>query len=89
MDINTNMMRRLFLLLLVSQTLGARAGGEVGPQDVLTGIENQQAARVLTALEGKPGRWNIAPEEGRLLYDIIAKNKYRRALEIGTSGLTR
>ena len=85
MDINTNMMRRLLLLLLVSQTLGARAGGEVGPQDVLTGIENQQAARVLTALEGKPGRWNIAPEEGRLLYDIVAKNKYRRALEIGTS----
>ncbi len=84
MDINTNM-RRLLLLLLVSGTLGAQAGGEVPQQDVLKDIQDQQASRVLTALEGKPGRWNIAPEEGRLLYDLVVKNKYRRALEIGTS----
>jgi len=84
MDINTNM-RRLLLLLLLSQALGGRAGGEVAQQDVFVGIEDQQASGVLRALEGKPGRWNIAPDEGRFLHDLVVKHKYRRALEIGTS----
>jgi predicted O-methyltransferase YrrM len=29
--------------------------------------------------------WNIPEVDGKLLYDIIIKNKYKRALEIGTS----
>jgi predicted O-methyltransferase YrrM len=29
--------------------------------------------------------WNIPYEDGKVLYDLITKNNYRRALEIGTS----
>jgi caffeoyl-CoA O-methyltransferase len=39
-------------------------------------------------LDGHAGRWhdmNVSETDGRILYDIIVKNKYTRALEIGTS----
>lgn len=29
--------------------------------------------------------WNVPYEDGKVLYDLIVKNNYRRALEIGTS----
>jgi predicted O-methyltransferase YrrM len=29
--------------------------------------------------------WNVPYEDGKLLYDLILKNNYKRALEIGTS----
>jgi caffeoyl-CoA O-methyltransferase len=29
--------------------------------------------------------WNVPEEDGRILYDIIVQNQYKRALEVGTS----
>jgi predicted O-methyltransferase YrrM len=29
--------------------------------------------------------WNVPYEDGKVLYDLILKNNYKRALEIGTS----
>ena len=29
--------------------------------------------------------WNVPYEDGKVLYDLIIKNNYKRALEIGTS----
>ena len=29
--------------------------------------------------------WNVPEEDGRVLYDLIIKNRYTKALEIGTS----
>ncbi len=84
MDIYMSM-TRLLLLLLIGQTLNGQPAGKAPPEDVFTGIEDQQASRVLRTLEGKPGRWNIAPDEGRFLHDLVVKHKYQRALEIGTS----
>ncbi len=34
---------------------------------------------------GKWSDWNVPYEDGRVLYNLIVKNNYRRALEIGTS----
>ena len=31
------------------------------------------------------GDWNVPYEDGKVLYDLIIKNNYTRALEIGTS----
>jgi len=45
-------------------------------------------ARVEKFLKSRKGTWhdlNVPESDGRLLYDIILKNKYKSALEIGTS----
>lgn len=44
--------------------------------------------RVRAFLDGHARQWdymNVPEADGKLLYDIIVKNKYTRALEIGTS----
>jgi caffeoyl-CoA O-methyltransferase len=44
--------------------------------------------KVRAFLDGHAGRWhdmNVPEADGRILYDLIIKNKYTRALEIGTS----
>ena len=44
--------------------------------------------KVKTFLENNRGKWwdmNVPESDGKLLYDIIVKNKYTKALEIGTS----
>jgi len=44
--------------------------------------------KVQAFLDGHAGRWrdmNVSEADGRILYDLVVKNKYTRALEIGTS----
>jgi caffeoyl-CoA O-methyltransferase len=44
--------------------------------------------RVQAFLDGHAGRWrdmNVPEADGKILYDLVVKNKYTRALEIGTS----
>jgi caffeoyl-CoA O-methyltransferase len=44
--------------------------------------------KVQAFLDAHAGRWhdlNVPEADGRILYDLIVKNKYTRALEIGTS----
>ena len=54
--------------------------------------ENQQAAaldkKVRAFLDSQAGKWrdmNVPAIDGKLLHDIIIKNNYKKALEIGTS----
>jgi predicted O-methyltransferase YrrM len=47
-----------------------------------------QDAKVRAFLDGHAGQWrdmNVSESDGKILYDLIVKNKYTRALEIGTS----
>ncbi len=44
--------------------------------------------KVKTFLDKKQGQWhdmNVPASDGKILYDIIIKNKYKHAVEIGTS----
>jgi caffeoyl-CoA O-methyltransferase len=44
--------------------------------------------RVQAFLDAQAGQWhdlNVSSADGRILYDLIVKNKYTRGLEIGTS----
>ncbi|UCE08749.1 MAG: class I SAM-dependent methyltransferase, partial [bacterium] len=44
--------------------------------------------RVQKFLESRKGTWrdmNVPASDGKILYDIIIKNNYKKALEIGTS----
>ncbi len=68
-----------------------RPGGSLMP----TALQNNPAApaedldsRVQRFLESHRYSWrdmNISEADGRVLYDLVIKNKYTRALEIGTS----
>jgi predicted O-methyltransferase YrrM len=59
----------------------------LGPRAVDVGQDDLDA-RVRTFLESNRGQWrdlNVPAVDGQTLHDIIVKNKYTRALEIGTS----
>jgi caffeoyl-CoA O-methyltransferase len=50
--------------------------------------ENNLDEKVKKFLNGHSGQWydlNVPSSDGQLLYDIIVKNNYKSALEIGTS----
>jgi predicted O-methyltransferase YrrM len=67
----------LFLVVLSSAVFAQPVGG----QEALDG-------RVKAFLDRRAGSWqdlNVPVSDGKLLYDTIVKNGYRRALEIGTS----
>jgi predicted O-methyltransferase YrrM len=49
------------------------------------GLPDPRIAAVLEKLSGKPGRWNISPEDGRFLYDLILRHDLKAGLEIGAS----
>ena len=51
-------------------------------------VENDFDKRVKSFLEDNANNWrdmNVPLSDGRILYDIIVKNRYKRAVEIGTS----
>jgi predicted O-methyltransferase YrrM len=67
------------LLALAAASAAPLSGGQTGPD---------LDRKVRDFLDGHAGRWqdmNISEADGRILYDIIVKNKCTRALEIGTS----
>src|SRR5215475_8756529 len=64
-------------------------GGAVRGQSVAS-HEPQETldTRVRGFLDAMKGRWrdlNVPYEDGQVLYDLIVKNHYTRALELGTS----
>ncbi|MGZ5439294.1 MAG: O-methyltransferase [Candidatus Aminicenantales bacterium] len=67
------------LLALAAASATPLSGGQTGPD---------LDRKVQAFLDGHAGKWhdmNISEADGRILYDIIVKAKYTRALEIGTS----
>ncbi len=67
------------LVLLFVAVAPAAPAGQTGPD---------LDSRVRAFLDGHAGQWrdmNVSEADGRILYDIIVKAKYTRALEIGTS----
>jgi predicted O-methyltransferase YrrM len=67
------------LVLLFAVGAAAAPAGQTG---------SDLDSRVRAFLDGHAGQWrdmNVSEADGKILYDIIVKNKYTRALEIGTS----
>jgi caffeoyl-CoA O-methyltransferase len=81
-------MKTILKLAMVTCLLctGALTSGALNAQTLR---ENPELDRkVEKFLEEHAGRWynlNVPPQDGRLLYDLIIKGNYKRALEIGTS----
>jgi predicted O-methyltransferase YrrM len=77
----------LITVILAAVSLAAAAAaGAPGPrtQAAPPGLD----AKVRAFLEDRGGAWrdmNVPARDGQLLYDLVVKNRYTRALEIGTS----
>jgi predicted O-methyltransferase YrrM len=58
----------------------------VDAQETVTSKErNAKVEKFLNENRGKWHGWNVPYEDGKILYNLIIKNHYKRALEIGTS----
>jgi len=69
----------LMVLTLTAAAHAAPGGGRAGAD---------LDKKVQAFLDSHAGRWrdmNVPEADGRILYDLVLKNKYARALEIGTS----
>jgi caffeoyl-CoA O-methyltransferase len=67
-------------LLLAFTALAAFGAGPAKPEDL--------DQRVKAFLDSRRGQWhdlNVPASDGRILYDLVLKNQFTRALEIGTS----
>ena len=67
----------LFLNLIVNAALGENANKSGGI--------DEKVRAFLRSQRGKWVDWNVPEVDGKVLYDLIIKNNYRRAVEIGTS----
>jgi predicted O-methyltransferase YrrM len=68
--------------ILIVLTYFVRAQNDSNPYH---GLNNENMVETLKNFPRKPARWNVPAEDGRLLYDLIKRNGYKRVLEIGTS----
>jgi len=69
----------LVLILSAAMASSGPSAGQAGPD---------LDKKVQAFLDTNAGRWrdmNVPEADGRILYDLVVKNKYTRALEIGTS----
>ena len=69
----------IFIILLVAAQVllaGEKTKGKV---------DDAKVKAFLEANRGEWHDWNVPYQDGKVLYDLIIKNNYRRALEIGTS----
>lgn len=76
---------RITRVLAIGAAIGALAAGSSTPRAM---AQDDLDTRVRTFLDANRGQWrdlNVPAVDGQTLHDIIVKNKYTRALEIGTS----
>ena len=78
------MMRVLWFLFFLVFNSRPILAAEADPA-VFTGIDDPLVLPLLRTLYEKPGRWNVSPEDGRFLYNLVLQKGYKNGLEIGTS----
>jgi predicted O-methyltransferase YrrM len=80
---STSTLRTLAITAATAATIMA-----VGRWQALAIGQANLDTQVRSFLDSRQGQWrdlNVPEVDGQTLYDIVVKNKYRRALEIGTS----
>jgi caffeoyl-CoA O-methyltransferase len=73
----------ILVALILTLSISIRSGFCTEPQD-----NKALDEKVRTFLENSKGTWhdwNIPYSDGKILYDLVLKNKYKKAVEIGTS----
>ncbi len=69
------------LMLCLSLSIGPGICGDLRK----TGRTDEKVKDFLQRQRSKWRDWNVPYSDGKLLYDLIIKNNYKKALEIGTS----
>jgi predicted O-methyltransferase YrrM len=71
------------IALILSSSLSIRSGicEEIRDNKAL----DEKVETFLETHKGKWHDWNIPYSDGKILYDLVLKNNYKKALEIGTS----
>ncbi|MDX2442502.1 MAG: class I SAM-dependent methyltransferase [Bacteroidales bacterium] len=75
---------RIALLFIALQLISSIASCQES-KDPFSGLEDEKILPMLKYLPLQYGGMNVPPSDGRLLYDLIIDNGYKRGLEIGTS----
>jgi len=76
----------LLMVLATAVLFWAFPSPKASPRQAPAGSDLDKKVRAF--LDGHAGRWrdmNVSEADGEILYDLVLKNKYTRALEIGTS----
>ena len=79
-------MRNLIVTILMTAALLALSAAPLLSQEQDRNASLDRKVRAF--LEARSGKWhdlNVPASDGKLLHDIILRNNYRQALEIGTS----
>ena len=73
----------LLIALILSSSFSIRRGicKEIRDNKAL----DEQVQKFLDSRNGTWHDWNIPYSDGKILYDLVLKNNYKKALEIGTS----
>ena len=74
----------LLLMVIIVNILSVRSGIYAQGLDVNSALDDSVRS-FLEQMEGEWDSWNVPESDGKILFDIIIKNKYKTALEIGTS----
>ncbi len=69
------------LMLCLSLSIGPGISEDL----IKIGSTDEKVRDFLQRQKSKWRDWNVSYSDGKLLYDLIIKNKYKKALEIGTS----
>jgi len=76
---------RIGLIFIVSSLLAVPALAAFDP--ITLGVQDLDQ-KVKAFLDSRRGQWqdlNVSANDGKILYDLVLKNNYKRALDIGTS----
>jgi len=79
------MAMRIRLIFIVSLLLAVTA---LAAFDPVTPGAQDLGQKVKAFLDSRRGQWqdlNVSANDGKILYDLVLKNNYKRALDIGTS----
>ena len=74
-----------FLLIALILTLSFPTRGGFGEELQDNRALDEKVKMFLENSKGKWHDWNVPYSDGKILYDLVLKNKYTRAVEIGTS----
>ena len=74
-----------FWIFFFSLLLSAMVNPALAEQAGKSGDLDYKVHKFLTDQRGKWVDWNIPEVDGKILYDLIVKNNYQKAVEIGTS----
>ena len=71
------------IALILSSSMSIRSGVCKEIRDNKT--IDEQVQKFLETHKGKWHDWNIPHSDGKILYDLVLKNNYKKAVEVGTS----